>query len=92
MFLKIFSVVCIALAAKASVEFRIKNNDGGDVWIGIQGNDGKEALEGGGFVLGSGQQVNFESPFINDNNRAFEILLMCIMAKSFEKSKFLSKL
>lgn len=61
MILKIFSVAFIVLSAEASVEFRIKNNDGGDVWIGIQGNDGKEALASGGFVLGSGEQVNLEN-------------------------------
>lgn len=42
---------------EAVVEFRIKNNDGGDVWIGIQGNEGHIALGNGGFVLQSGGEV-----------------------------------
>lgn len=56
MLAKLLLVVFVGFAS-AEVEFRIKNNDGGDVWIGIQGNDGKTALENGGFILGSGEQV-----------------------------------
>lgn len=57
MFFKIFALALLAVTANASVEFRLKNNEIGDIWIGIQGNDGREALENGGFVLTPGQQV-----------------------------------
>lgn len=56
MFVKLAVVALLAVATSA-VEFRIKNNEIGDVWIGIQGNDGREALNNGGFVLGAGEQV-----------------------------------
>lgn len=56
MFFKVATVLSLALAVSA-VEFRIKNNEQGPVWIGIQGNDGREPLASGGFVLEQGEQV-----------------------------------
>lgn len=56
MFLKVAAVLSLALAVNA-VEFIIKNNEQGPVWIGIQGNDGREPLANGGFVLDQGAQV-----------------------------------
>ncbi|KAL3276956.1 hypothetical protein HHI36_012321 [Cryptolaemus montrouzieri] len=53
----------LALGCQAR-EFQIRNNDGGDIWIGIQGNPGQENLNNGGFILGSQQQV---SVFSSDN-------------------------
>ncbi|XP_023310732.1 pathogenesis-related protein 5-like [Anoplophora glabripennis] len=44
-------VVATVLATVYAVEFEFKNLEIGDVWVGIQGNSGKDALEGGGFVL-----------------------------------------
>lgn len=56
MFFKLATVLSLALAVNA-VQFIIKNNEQGPVWIGIQGNDGRQALENGGFILGQGEQV-----------------------------------
>ncbi|CAH1988685.1 unnamed protein product [Acanthoscelides obtectus] len=42
------------LGAASAVEFEFKNN-GGEIWVGIQGNPGHAALENGGFALGQGQ-------------------------------------
>lgn len=57
MLLKVTVVIFLITNIDALVEFRIKNNDGRDIWIGIQGNAGKEALVNGGFVLGAHKQV-----------------------------------
>lgn len=56
MLVKTLALALLALSATA-VEFRIKNNEGGDIWVGIQGNDGRDPLNNGGFILGAGQQV-----------------------------------
>lgn len=40
------------LAFVHCVEFQIENKDGGDIWIGVKGYDGKAHLSNGGFVLG----------------------------------------
>lgn len=64
MFFKLAAVLCLAVAVNA-VEFRIKNNEQGPVWIGIQGNDGREPLANGGFVLAQGEQVRKKN---NENN------------------------
>lgn len=56
MVFKLFAVLSLAIAVNA-VEFRIVNKEAGPVWIGIQGNDGREPLANGGFVLGEGEQV-----------------------------------
>lgn len=50
-------LIVFAICTSEAAEFRIKNNEGGDIWIGIQGNSGKPALEGGGFILEPGKQV-----------------------------------
>lgn len=60
-----FVVLAVFLVTVNAVEFEIRNNDGGDVWIGIQGNPNNENLNNGGFVLGSGQSVS--STMINFN-------------------------
>lgn len=39
------------------VEFQVENKDGGDVWIGVKGYDGKAHLNNGGFVLGANSKV-----------------------------------
>ncbi|KAJ8919979.1 hypothetical protein NQ315_006509 [Exocentrus adspersus] len=46
-------VVATVFSAAIAVEFEIRNQEGGDIWVGIQGNSGKQTLEGGGFVLGA---------------------------------------
>lgn len=51
-------VVAVILAVVNAVEFEIQNKDGGDIWVGIQGNPNKEHLSNGGFVLGAGQSVS----------------------------------
>ncbi|VEN44684.1 unnamed protein product [Callosobruchus maculatus] len=43
------------LGAASAVEFEFRNNGGSEIWVGIQGNPGHPALEGGGFPLGPGQ-------------------------------------
>lgn len=60
MFKALFTLAVVAVVH--GVEFRIKNNEGGDVWIGTQGNDGKAPLNNGGFVLHSKQQVSINAP------------------------------
>lgn len=54
---KATAVLGLTLAVGA-VEFVFKNNEQGPVWIGIQGNDGREPLAEGGFVLETGAQVS----------------------------------
>lgn len=51
----IFAAICAVISA---IEFQIKNNEGGQVWIGIQGNPGHQHLKNGGFSLGARQQVS----------------------------------
>ncbi|KAJ8941000.1 hypothetical protein NQ314_010508 [Rhamnusium bicolor] len=48
-------IAAILIVTVRAVDFEIRNNDGGDIWIGIQGNPGKENLANGGFILGSKQ-------------------------------------
>ncbi|KAJ8919977.1 hypothetical protein NQ315_006507 [Exocentrus adspersus] len=58
---KLVAAVFLFAAAQA-VEFEIRNNEGGAVWIGIQGNDGRSPLEGGGFVLEAGASRSVQAP------------------------------
>lgn len=51
-------LIAVLVTVCQAVEFQITNQDGGTVWIGIQGNTGKPALENGGFALDSGQSVS----------------------------------
>ncbi|XP_050297163.1 uncharacterized protein LOC126736704 isoform X2 [Anthonomus grandis grandis] len=51
----LFAVLCAAFAlSEATVTFTITNKDGGPIWVGIQGNPGKEHLSNGGFKLEQG--------------------------------------
>lgn len=48
----------VGLFANAhAIQFLIKNNAGGEIWVGIQGNPDHEHLNGGGFKLAQGAQV-----------------------------------
>lgn len=46
---KLLLFSCFSIAS--AVEFEITNREIGAVWVGIQGNAGKHALENGGFIL-----------------------------------------
>lgn len=50
LFLSVFSLV-------QAVDFQIINKESGPIWVGIQGNSGKPALENGGFILDSKASV-----------------------------------
>ncbi|XP_044737462.1 pathogenesis-related protein 5-like [Chrysoperla carnea] len=54
-------LVCGIFYTAYGREFQLLNNYGETVWVGIQGNDGKDPLEGGGVELSSGQQVSINS-------------------------------
>ncbi|KAL1513822.1 hypothetical protein ABEB36_003175 [Hypothenemus hampei] len=45
----------LILAFCHAAKFNIHNKDGGPIWIGIQGNPGKEHLSNGGFKLAQGE-------------------------------------
>lgn len=51
------AVISIILAISQAIEFQIVNKEIGAVWVGIQGNSGKEALANGGFILEAGASV-----------------------------------
>lgn len=54
-----FKIVVLSILSIASaVEFQIINRESGAVWVGIQGNAGKPALENGGFILEAGASVS----------------------------------
>ncbi|XP_045468649.1 thaumatin-like protein 1b [Harmonia axyridis] len=57
----IFITVTV-LACTQAINFQIRNDAGGEVWIGIQGNPGHPHLNGGGFKLAQGAQVNVNAP------------------------------
>ncbi|XP_017786767.1 PREDICTED: pathogenesis-related protein 5-like [Nicrophorus vespilloides] len=58
----LFAVVAILLVASVqSVEFQIKNNLPGPIWVGILGNNGKPPLANGGFVLNQNEQKSVHS-------------------------------
>ncbi|KAK9874695.1 hypothetical protein WA026_005515 [Henosepilachna vigintioctopunctata] len=58
----IFSIlVCFFLEINA-VEFKIKNNERGEIWVGIQGNPGHPHLKNGGFKLAQGAQKSVNAP------------------------------
>lgn len=44
--------------AVEGVEFQFVNKEIGAVWVGIQGNSGKESLNNGGFILEAGTTVS----------------------------------
>ncbi|XP_019879519.2 uncharacterized protein LOC109607484 isoform X1 [Aethina tumida] len=52
----------LLVASVCGVQFDITNRDGGEIWIGIQGNSNKPTLENGGFKLGSGQTRSVHAP------------------------------
>ncbi|XP_076257666.1 uncharacterized protein LOC143194824 [Rhynchophorus ferrugineus] len=49
------------LACCEAVRFNIKNLDGGQIWIGIQGNPGHENLANGGFKLAQGESRSLDA-------------------------------
>ncbi|KAG5869073.1 hypothetical protein JTB14_001265 [Gonioctena quinquepunctata] len=53
---------CLLLTSVCGVQFLIKNTRNSVVWIGIEGNSGKPALNNGGFVLVPGATVSVYSP------------------------------
>lgn len=53
-FIILFAAILVYCEA---VKFNIHNKDGGPIWIGIQGNADKPALENGGFKLAEGESV-----------------------------------
>ncbi|CAH0545826.1 unnamed protein product [Brassicogethes aeneus] len=55
-------VSCVLIGSTLAVQFDITNKDGGEIWVGIQGNSGKAALENGGFKLGQGQTRSVQAP------------------------------
>lgn len=48
----------VVLAMVNAMEFEIRNNEIGAIWVGIQGNPNKEHLHNGGFVLEAGASVS----------------------------------
>lgn len=54
-----FASAAIMVAFSEAATFNIHNKDGGPIWIGIQGNPGKEHLANGGFKLAQGESVSF---------------------------------
>ncbi|KAK9874693.1 hypothetical protein WA026_005513 [Henosepilachna vigintioctopunctata] len=54
-------VVCSLLVVNA-IEFQIKNNEGREIWIGIQGNPNQPHLRNGGFKLPQGAQKSVNAP------------------------------
>lgn len=58
MFLKIVLLSALVLAVTGEVEFRFKNLDGADIWVGTLGNAGIDPIGGGGFVLHSMEEVS----------------------------------
>ncbi|XP_072391832.1 uncharacterized protein [Diabrotica undecimpunctata] len=60
MFRYILFVAAFSLAC--AVEFEIVNKEIGAVWVGIQGNSGKEALANGGFILEAGASRSLQAP------------------------------
>ncbi|KAK9874692.1 hypothetical protein WA026_005512 [Henosepilachna vigintioctopunctata] len=55
-------LLTLAVAAVNAIEFQIKNNEQGEIWIGIQGNPGHPHLNNGGFKLAQGAQVSVYAP------------------------------
>ncbi|CAH1101162.1 unnamed protein product [Psylliodes chrysocephalus] len=45
-----------------AIEFQFVNKEIGAVWVGIQGNSGKEALANGGFILEAGASTSIQAP------------------------------
>lgn len=78
-------VVAVVLATAYAVEFEIKNLEIGDIWVGIQGNSGKEALEGGGFVLAPSASVRKITIFLIDKKgerrEQYKHLMMAVIQK-----------
>lgn len=53
-----FKIIIICFVASINaVEFQITNKEIGAIWVGIQGNSGKAALQNGGFILQAGATV-----------------------------------
>ncbi|KAJ8942403.1 hypothetical protein NQ318_014449 [Aromia moschata] len=56
------AVGALLLVAVQAVDFQIVNNEIGAIWVGIQGNADKSALENGGFVLEAGASRTITAP------------------------------
>ena len=54
-------VVAVAIWHAQAVEFRVRNNEIGPIWLGILGNAGKPPLANGGVVIGAGEQVSYKT-------------------------------
>ncbi|XP_030755744.1 thaumatin-like protein, partial [Sitophilus oryzae] len=57
----IIALVATLVACSEAVRFNIQNLDGGPIWIGIQGNPGKENLANGGFKLAQGESRSLDA-------------------------------
>ncbi|KAJ8919978.1 hypothetical protein NQ315_006508 [Exocentrus adspersus] len=51
----------VLLATVYAVDFEIRNKEIGAIWVGIQGNDGKTPLAGGGFILEAGASTDWNA-------------------------------
>nr|AEE63251.1 unknown [Dendroctonus ponderosae] len=49
------ATAAIVVVCSQAATFNINNKDGGPIWVGIQGNTGKEHLANGGFKLAQGE-------------------------------------
>lgn len=59
------------LAGAQCVNFIIRNNEVGAIWVGTQGNDGKAPLANGGFVLEAFTEVDFKNELIRFKGISF---------------------
>ncbi|CAG9855907.1 unnamed protein product [Phyllotreta striolata] len=55
-------IIPLILSSASAVQFEIVNKEIGAVWVGIQGNSGKEALANGGFILQAGASQTIDAP------------------------------
>ncbi|XP_044757458.1 thaumatin-like protein 1b [Coccinella septempunctata] len=59
------ATVCLVIGLFGStlaIQYQIKNNAGGEIWVGIQGNPGHPHLNNGGFKLSQNQQKTVNAP------------------------------
>ncbi|XP_017786770.1 PREDICTED: pathogenesis-related protein 5-like [Nicrophorus vespilloides] len=57
----LFASTILLVASVECVQFQIRNNLPGPIWVGILGNNGKPPLANGGFVLNRNQQKSVHS-------------------------------
>ncbi|CAH1119658.1 unnamed protein product [Phaedon cochleariae] len=54
--------LAILVVAVQATDFEIVNREGGAIWVGTQGNSGKQPLKNGGFKLNAGQSITVGAP------------------------------